>query len=132
MYSMLYRSKNLPFVINFVLLVSTISVISAQENAVIPTAERVRTLNNEVLSFHGLTRDTGRKQIQARSAEVRSHASGLMKERAAVLGKLMEENPEQALSLAFSPEAAADLAAAFPESTDSIERYGTWHGPIER
>src|SRR5262249_31545500 len=83
----------------------------------------------------GLARETGRKQIQAKSAEdvaLRSEATSVLQARADALSKLIEENPQQALSMAFSSELAADLAETFPDSAGWLERHGSWEGPVEQ
>src|SRR5262245_25959393 len=118
-------------VLSSLLLVSFTTVVSAQENEQITTVKRVRSLNNDILRVHELIRETGRKQVQARSAqgvELRSQAASVLRERAAALSKLMEENPQQAMLMAFSPELVADLTAAFPESAGWLENHGSWQG----
>src|SRR5437879_3604122 len=89
-------------------------------------SRRVLNLNNEVLGVHALSQQAG-DRVQT----LRERGAGLLRERAAELGALMEEDPRQALSLAFSPELVDDLAAKFPESASFLETHGRWQGTVE-
>jgi M6 family metalloprotease-like protein len=64
-------------------------------------------------------------------AAIRSQASSVIGQRAAVLEALIDENPKEALSLAFSADLLTNLAAAFPDSAQDLESTGEWEGPLE-
>lgn len=91
-------------------------------------AERLRTLNNELLRVHGEAQRTTTAGLLA----LRDEAAAIIEQRAAALSQLIETNPAQALSFAFSPELVADLTAKFPDSATLLETHGTWQGPVEQ
>jgi hypothetical protein len=90
-------------------------------------AQQVRKLNNEVLGFHARFQETGADGI----AGLRAYAAETLRTRAAEMSALIQQDPAQALSFAFSPELANDLAAKFPESAATLEKHGTWEGPAQ-
>src|SRR5450759_2238522 len=86
-----------------------------------------RGLNNQVLRLHGeMQRGDARTAV-----ELRRQASAAIAQRAAEMSALIEKDPAQALSMAFSADVLADLAAKFPEATGQLETLGTWAGPVE-
>src|SRR5438128_1790976 len=90
-------------------------------------ANQVRELNNEVLGIHGLFQEAAANGAGA----LRSQAAKALSKRAAALAALIQEDPGQALSFAFSPELLSDLSAKFPESASLLETRGAWQGPME-
>src|SRR5690242_14349806 len=67
---LVYRAyRSLSILISSIILISSTPALLAQENQDIPSAERVRSLNNRLLGLHARSHETGRKQILARSAE---------------------------------------------------------------
>ncbi len=92
-----------------------------------PAAARVRGLNNHLLRIHGQMQQATPNE----AAQLRNQAATVIEERAAALRALVKQSPKQALSLAFSPELLADLAAKFPQSTASLESHVRRKGPIE-
>jgi hypothetical protein len=91
-------------------------------------ADQVRRLNQEILKLHGALRgpDLGRQQELSRKAEE------LIAERAKRLAALMEEDPGQALSLAFPPDTLMQLEQELPRAAAQLESQGTWEGRIQR
>jgi M6 family metalloprotease-like protein len=93
-----------------------------------PAAARMRALNNSLLRLHG-------QMQQARPTNVallRNQAATVVPQRATALSKLIESEPQAALSFAFSPEVLADLAAKFPNVSAQLESHTTLTGPVER
>src|SRR5437867_3642443 len=86
----------------------------AQEDQGSSAARRVRGLNSALLRIHGLSREQIRTK-PAENAALKTQAASVLEARAAAFSKLMEENPQEALSLAFSSELVGDLAATFPD-----------------
>ena len=86
---------------------------------------RVRSFNNELLRVHAAAAQGNREQLRAEAAQ-------LIEARAAALRQLTEEEPEQALALAFSPDLLAELGKTFPEAAARLEAHGTWQGALER
>ena len=87
-------------------------------------AERLRTFNNRILELHGRVRQGG---VAA------SHAGAvpLLRQRAQLLGALIENDPAAALALAFSAEAAGAIAADIPEAAPYLEQRGAFQGTLE-
>lgn len=92
-----------------------------------PEAQQVRNLNNDLLRYHA---EAQRLPPDALTA-LRGEVATVMAQRAAALSRLVQEDPAQALALAFSPELLATLAKAFPEAAPLLESHGTWQGPSE-
>jgi M6 family metalloprotease-like protein len=88
---------------------------------------QTRSLNASLLQLHQAIQEADTLEAEA----LRSRADILIERRAAQLSALIEDNPAAALSIAFSPELLADLAAKFPESASKLERQGTWEGPAQ-
>ncbi|MCW5981598.1 MAG: hypothetical protein KIT09_26170 [Bryobacteraceae bacterium] len=88
--------------------------------------DRLRSLNGEILRYHGLARASGLTVQPVASVE----ATRLLDERFNALGALIEQDPRQALLMAFSPDLLAELAVAFPQSKSKLETHGVWQGPI--
>src|SRR5438045_1723758 len=89
-----------------ILLIPLALDLFAQEDQGNAIAWRVRGLNNALLRIHAVSRD----QIPTKwteNASFRTQAAFVLEERATAFTKLIEENPEAALSLAFSPELVA-------------------------
>src|SRR5262245_24208259 len=83
-----------------------------------------RSLNNEVLRLHSEIQ----RAVPGRAAELRKDGAAAIRKRAIELNDLAKKSPAEALSMAFSPEVLADLAAKFPEAADQLEAHGTWEG----
>ena len=115
------------------LLITMISAVVSQADPQSPqvdqrsTAARLRSLNNEVLRLHGELQTVLSDGQQAG----RKEGALLIEQRAAALRTLMRQDPQQALSLSFSPEVLANLAATFPESASRLETHGRWQGLVE-
>jgi len=115
-------------------MLTCVLTVDAQTNS---TAARVRGLTDELLRvqeenqrielFGDVQRGTGGAIFK-----LRREAANLIEERAAALSELIEVDPNQALTLALSPEVLADLKKRFPEATPSLEWHGTWKGEIEQ
>jgi M6 family metalloprotease-like protein len=100
------------------------SVAQAQTDS---AAGGIRGLNNQVLRLHGeMQRGDART-----AAELRRQASAAIAQRAAEMSALIEKDPAQVLSMAFSADVLTDLAAKFPEAAGQLESQGTWQGPAE-
>ena len=89
---------------------------------------QLRGLNDQLLRIHGQMQQISPDRWQP----LREEASPVIAQRFAALSAMIQQNPTEALSFAFSPELAADLAAKFPGSVSSLETNGTWRGPVER
>lgn len=92
-----------------------------------PAAARVRALNNSLLALHGRMQAEGPND----SALLHSQAAPVIAQRAAALAALMQQDAHTALTFAFSPELAADLATKFPQSSSQIESHVTLSGPVQ-
>jgi len=90
-------------------------------------ANQMRELNNEVLGIHGLIQEAGLNDAEA----LRSQTTKVLSKRAAALSALIQEDPNQALSFAFSPDLLNDIATKFPESASLLEAHGVWQGTIQ-
>jgi M6 family metalloprotease-like protein len=88
---------------------------------------RATDLNNALLRLHGEMQSAAPDG----AADLRRQAATVIEQRTAVLSDLIQQDPRQALSLAFSADLLVDLAAKFPESASLLETHGTWQGPIE-
>ncbi len=108
----------------FVTIFAGSSVLFAQGNS---QAEFVRSLNNRLLEIHGHLQNSRGAEV----AGLRSQATPLIAQRAAALSALVESDPAQALALAFDPELAAAMAAAFPAQASRFESHGVWHAPVD-
>src|SRR5262245_31923712 len=89
---------------------------------------QTRDLNNELLGTFARLRNLPPGNTPA---AIRSQAESIIGQRAAVLEALIEEDPGEALSLAFSPDLLGNLAVAFPNSSNDLETAGEWEGPLE-
>ena len=54
-----------------------------------------------------------------------------LRERAAALRALAQENPAAALNESLGPAALQEIAAAFPGAAGLLESHGAWRGEIE-
>ena len=104
----------------------SISALSAQNT--IPTGERVRQLNNDLLRLHGEMQQISPDQWEA----LRENAAPVLAQRFTALSEMIQQNPHEALKFAFSPELADELAAKFPQAAAYLEKHGTWQGQVER
>ncbi len=112
------------------LLVSASAVVcSAATPGSADLGANVRALNNRVLGLHAQAQQASGESGQS---VLRTQAVAALQQRAAALSKLIQNDPQQALALAFSPEALAELAARFPDSAALLEAHATLSGPIER
>ncbi len=84
-------------------------------------------LNNELLRLHG----EHQSAVTEQQAAVAHQAAPVIQNRAAALAQLVEQDPGEALKLAFSADLLADLAAVFPQSAASLESRGSWQGTVE-
>src|SRR2546425_3806290 len=84
--------------------------VSAQRSA---SSQQVRSYNDQLLQVYARLASSPAGQATTAIA-LRSQAGAILQARAAALESLIQEDPSQALSLAFDPNALADLAAAFP------------------
>ena len=92
------------------------------------TAARMRALNNSVLKIHEQMQQAG----PASAPSLRGQASTVLGQRAAVLQKLIENDPHAALTFAFSDELIAELAWKFPEGSEYLEKHATISGRVDR
>ena len=105
-----------------VLLVSVLSG-SAQQNA---RGGRVRSMNNQLLELHSRAQsDPGN------GASLRGQATDLMQQRVEALAELIEQDPAEALRVAFPSDVLSDLDSSFPGARAHLESRGRWEGPIE-
>jgi len=101
-----------------------VPALMAQNDA--PSA-RVRGFNNQLLTVYGRLFSSPARDAMA----LRSQFAGMIRQRQALLGELIEKNPAQALSFAFSQDVLANMSAAFPESASKLESEGAWEGELE-
>jgi len=92
--------------------------------------QQVRSLNNQLLQVYARLAALPNPQAAAAIAE-RSQAASVIQQRAVTLQKLIQQNPSEALSLAFSEDLLSGLRNTFPESAKSLESVGSWEGPLE-
>jgi hypothetical protein len=90
-------------------------------------SERVRELNAQVLQLQAAVQ-TAKSSQQAVLAGERS---SVFDQRLNALTMLIEQDPGQALRLAFPPDLLEELAAAFPQQKAKLESHGQWQGPVE-
>lgn len=114
------------------LLVATVFLCSALAYSQTPPAEnavnaRMRALNNALLTLHGRMQQADAPTAQS----LRSQAAPVTAQRAAALAKLIQSNPQDALSFAFSPALLSELSAKFPQSASQLESYLTVTGPVQ-
>ena len=119
-----FRGKAIGFCLGLLVLGLLPQVINAQVDRI----ARVRALNNDLLRLHGEASQNPPGQAIAQ----RVQAAQMIGQRADALRNLIQRDPAQALSLAFSPEALADLAAAFPDAAAQLESHRTLRGSVER
>jgi M6 family metalloprotease-like protein len=62
---------------------------------------------------------------------LRNQGAQLVEEREQELSALIAENPKEALEVALTPEAIAQVSAAFPDRAARLETRGIWQGEIE-
>ena len=92
-----------------------------------PSAAQVRGLNNQLLTaYDRLLSSPAEERIALRGQFAR-----MIQQRQALLGNMIEKNPAQALSFAFSQDLLTRMSAAFPESTSNLETPGAWEGEVE-
>src|SRR5450759_2448742 len=119
-----FHQVSVGFVLSAGVLILGASVAQAQTDS---AAGGIRGLNNQVLRLHGeMQRGDART-----AAELRRQASSAIAQRAAEMSALIEKDPAQALSMAFSPDLLAELAEKFPEAAGQLESQGTWQGTAE-
>ena len=91
-------------------------------------ADRVRSLNNDLLRIHAEAQGVPSQGLTA----LRDEAAPVIAQRAAALSALIQDDPAEALKVVLSPELVADLVAKFPASAAQLETHGTWAGPVEQ
>ena len=92
-----------------------------------PSGGRARALNNSLLNLHAQM-----QQADVHNARtLQGQAAYLIAQRSAALATLIQQNPQEALTFAFSPELLADLAAKFPQSTSQLESHTVVAGPVQ-
>src|SRR5439155_25040718 len=89
-------------------------------------AAQARALNNAVLQLHGQVQENASSVVTARG-----QAATVLAQRSGALLTLIRQEPHAALSLSFSSELLADLAAKFPNSTAALESHIAVTGPVE-
>ena len=104
--------------------VSVAPALTAQSDA---SAARVRGFNNQLLTVYSRLLSSPAGEAIA----LRSQFASMIQQRQAVLGEMIEKNPAQALSFAFSQDVLANMSATFPESASRLEAAGTWEGEVE-
>jgi M6 family metalloprotease-like protein len=87
----------------------------------------VRGLNNALLDVY----DRLLNGPASDHIALHGKAAEIIQERAAALQALIQENPGQAVGLAFSQDALDNLGASFPESAGQLESLGSWSGELE-
>ncbi len=92
-----------------------------------PAAAHMRSLNYAVLQLHGQMQ----RAAPHEEGLLRSQAATALAERAAALSDLIENNPYDALSFAFSPELLAELATKLPQAAARLESHTTVSGPVK-
>ncbi len=92
-----------------------------------PEAAHMRSLNNAVLQLHGQMQ----RAAPHEGGLLRGRAATAIAARAAALSNLIENNPLDALSLAFSPDLLADLATKLPQSAALLEAHTAVSGPVK-
>ena len=97
---------------------------SAQQN---DGAGSVRSMNNELLQLYAELQSSPGGGVGA----MRQQAAALIEQRVSALASLIEQDPAEALRLAFPADVVSDLASAFPGARRQLETHGTWEGPIE-
>ncbi len=105
-----------------VLLVSVLSG-SAQQNT---RGGRVRSMNNQLLELHSRAQSDPRN-----GASLSGQATDLMQQRVEALAELIEQDPAEALRVAFPSDVLSDLDSSFPGARAHLESRGRWEGPIE-
>jgi M6 family metalloprotease-like protein/uncharacterized repeat protein (TIGR01451 family) len=106
---------------------SLITIGSAQRE--IPGSQ-LRSLNNQLLQVYAQLQALPAGE-RAAASNIRSQASTVISRRSAALESLIERNPSQALSLAFSEDLLSNLRRAFPQSALQLEESGHWEGSVE-
>src|SRR5688572_6446168 len=103
-------------------------LLALETGSVAQQSERsrgVRSQNNQVLQL------LAQLQENPGNPGVREQAAELLEARIAVLAALIEQDPSEAVRLAFPTDVLSDLASAFPAARRQLEAHGTWEGPIE-
>jgi len=103
-------------------------LLSQPVNAQVDRAARVRALNNDLLRLHGEASQNGPGQAVA----LQSQAAQVIGQRAEALRNLIQQDPHQALALAFSADTLAQLAATFPKPAVQLESHRILQGSVER
>ncbi len=99
----------------------------ASQNIDTPAAAHMRLLNNSLLRLHGQM-----QQADASSARMlRSQATTVIAQRAAVLSQLIQNEPHAALTFAFSPELLTELSNKFPQAAGHLESHTTITGQVQ-
>src|SRR5579863_5511300 len=75
-------------------------------------AAQLRALNNKLLHIHSQMQQLPPEEWQP----LREEAAPVIAQRFQALSAMIQQNTAVALSFAFSPDLAADLAAKFPDS----------------
>jgi len=86
----------------------------------------VNALNNQLLQAYAQLQSS-----PAAAGSIRAQAAALFQQRASALASLIEQEPGEALRLAFPDDVLSELASAFPASRSQLEAHGQWEGPIE-
>src|SRR4051794_5310376 len=114
--SMRTRTLNVLAAIAHVALLTAVTF--AQESE---TSARVRALNNAVVDLHAKLQTAS----SADRANLRLQAASILEERAVELATLIQHQPAEALSVAFTPELLEDLRTSFPELAPRFESRDT-------
>lgn len=107
----------------FAILVLLAPSLVAQQSA---KGRRVTSLNNEILDVYTRSVRAGGER-----PGLRQRAEELLAERETALTDLAADSPDEALSSALPAGLAGDLARAFPDSAQRVERHGSLIGVLE-
>src|SRR5215467_10599785 len=109
-----------------VLVFAVVLVLQAQEvnsptgHVESAAAVQLRALNNKLLHIHGQMQQLAPGQWRP----FRDEAAPVITQRFQALSAMIQQNTGLALSFAFSPDLAGDLALKFPGSSSSLETNG--------
>ena len=83
-------------------------------------------MNDQLLELHAQAQSDPRN-----GASLRGQATDLMQQRVEALAELIEQDPAEALRVAFPSDVLSDLDSSFPGARAHLESRGRWEGPIE-
>lgn len=106
-----------------VLLTSMLLVSAQQQNN---RGARVRGMNSQLLQLHALAQSDARTGVA-----LRAQVAELVQQRRNDLAALIEQDPAEALRVAFPSDVVSDVASSFPGARALLESHGNWEGPIE-